>query len=59
MDGLSALVKWVEKDEAPAYLTATGRAFPGVSRPICAWPAIARYKGSGSLDDAASFACER
>ena len=59
MDGLSALVKWVEHDDAPAYLTATGRAFPGVSRPICAWPKIARYKGKGALDDAASFACER
>ncbi len=59
MDGLGALVKWVEQDEAPAYLTATGRAFPGVSRPICAWPAIARYKGTGPLDDAASFACAR
>jgi feruloyl esterase len=59
MDGLSALVKWVEQGEAPAYLKATGRAFPGVSRPICPWPQIARYRGQGSLDDASSFACTR
>ena len=59
MDGLSALVRWVEQGEAPASLTATGRAFPGVSRPICAWPAIARYRGAGALNDAASFACQR
>jgi feruloyl esterase len=59
MDGLGALVDWVERGVAPAFLKATGRAFPGVSRPICAWPEIARYQGSGPLDDAASFACKR
>ena len=26
-------------------------------RPICAWPTAAKYKGTGSLDDAASFSC--
>ena len=59
MDGLGALVKWVEQGEAPAALRATGRAFPGVSRPICAWPQIARYQGAGPLSEAASFACAR
>lgn len=59
LDGLGALVKWVEQGEAPAALTASGRAFPGVTRPICAWPQIARYQGSGSLSEAASFACAR
>ena len=28
------------------------------SRPLCAYPKVARYKGSGSLDDAASFSCQ-
>ena len=28
------------------------------SRPLCAYPTVARYKGSGSLDDAASFSCQ-
>jgi len=27
------------------------------TRPLCAYPEVARYKGSGSIDDAASFAC--
>ena len=27
------------------------------SRPICAYPALATYKGSGSIDDAANFTC--
>jgi feruloyl esterase len=59
MDALGALVRWVEEGKAPASMVASGRAFPGVSRPICAWPALARYDGKGSLQDAASFRCER
>jgi feruloyl esterase len=27
------------------------------TRPLCAYPAVARYKGTGSIDDAASFEC--
>ena len=27
------------------------------TRPLCAYPQIAIYKGSGSLDDAANFSC--
>lgn len=58
MDALGALVSWVEQGKAPDTLTATGKSFPGVSRPICAWPKVARYKGKGAMDDAASFSCE-
>jgi feruloyl esterase len=28
------------------------------ARPLCPYPQTARYNGSGSLDDAASFACK-
>jgi hypothetical protein len=28
------------------------------TRPICAYPRVARYAGSGSIDDAANFVCE-
>jgi hypothetical protein len=28
-----------------------------MSRPLCPYPAVAKYKGSGSTDDAASFSC--
>lgn len=56
-DALSALVAWVENNSAPAQLIATGTAFPNVSRPICAYPHIARYSGSGPKDAAESFAC--
>jgi pimeloyl-ACP methyl ester carboxylesterase len=56
-DMLSASVNWVEKGNAPASVTATGRAFPGRSRPLCAYPAHAQYKGQGSMEDAANFEC--
>lgn len=56
-DFLTPLVKWVEQGVAPEAVTATGRDFPGRSRPLCAWPRHARYKGHGNPEDAASFAC--
>jgi Tannase and feruloyl esterase len=36
---------------------ATGRAFPGRSRPLCAYPKHAHYKGQGDTEDAANFEC--
>lgn len=56
-DALSAMVKWVEQGVAPESVTATGRSFPGRSRPLCAYPAHAHYKGQGNPEDAASFEC--
>jgi hypothetical protein len=58
-DMLSASVGWVEKGQAPESVTATGRAFPGRSRPLCAWPAHAQYKGQGNVEDAANFTCRQ
>jgi feruloyl esterase len=58
-DALSAMVQWVEQGTPPDALTATGRAFPGRSRPLCAYPLHAQYKGMGNPEDAASFACQR
>lgn len=56
-DLLGALVDWVEAGKAPDAVTATGPAFPGRSRPLCAWPQHAHYKGQGDPENAASFAC--
>jgi hypothetical protein len=56
-DALTAMVDWVEKGTAPNSLTATGRAFPGRSRPLCAYPLHAHYKGAGNPEDAANFEC--
>jgi feruloyl esterase len=56
-DALTAMVDWVEKGTAPTSITATGRAFPGRSRPLCAYPLHAHYKGSGDPEKAESFEC--
>jgi feruloyl esterase len=55
-DMLDAIQKWVEEGRAPDRIIATGNAFPGVSRPLCPYPEVARYNG-GNKDDAASFSC--
>ena len=56
-DALSAIVRWVEEGVAPESLTATGRSFPARSRPLCAYPLHAHYKGDGNPEDAANFEC--
>jgi hypothetical protein len=56
-DLLTAMVDWVEKGTAPESVTATGRVFPGRSRPLCAYPKHAHYKGQGDTQDAKNFEC--
>ena len=56
-DMLSAAVNWVEKDTPPESITATGRAFPGRSRPLCPYPAHAQYSGAGDPENASSYSC--
>ncbi len=56
-DLLQAVVDWVEQNKAPDMVTATGPAFPGRSRPLCAYPQHAAYKGQGDPENAASFEC--
>jgi feruloyl esterase len=29
----------------------------GRTRPLCSYPQLARYKGQGSIDEAANFSC--
>ena len=55
-DALTALQDWVEKHIAPDRISASGAAFPGVSRPLCAYPKVARYNGGDPAQEA-SFAC--
>ena len=58
-----ALERWVEQGVAPEMVIATKRqgANPEApalrTRPLCPYPQVARYKGSGSTDDAANFNC--
>jgi feruloyl esterase len=56
-DLLSAVVDWVEEGKAPDSVVAKGVSLPGQSRPLCAWPAHAQFKGSGDPKDASSYEC--
>ena len=58
-DMLTAIVDWVEKGQAPDQVNATGRAFPGRSRPLCPYPEFAHYKGSGNTEDVTNFECRK
>lgn len=55
-DMLTAIQGWVEQDQAPDSVIATGNAFPGVTRPLCPYPQVARYDG-GDVNSADSFTC--
>jgi len=56
-DPLTALEEWVEKNEPPDRIIARGKAFPGRTRPLCAYPKSAHYKGSGDSNNADNFEC--
>ncbi len=71
-DLLGPLVKWVEQGEAPQAVPASVRGAGNAggvntelpadwsakrTRPLCAYPTVATYKGSGSLEEASSFSC--
>ena len=71
-DMLTALVNWVEKGEQPDRITASARGAGNAggvntdvpatwaanrTRPLCPYPQVARYNGSGDVDSAASFSC--
>ncbi|HJZ71288.1 MAG TPA: tannase/feruloyl esterase family alpha/beta hydrolase [Vicinamibacterales bacterium] len=58
-DAFTPLVEWVEKGAAPQTIPAA-RVVDGKSvrtRPLCPYPQVAKYKGSGSVDEAANFSC--
>jgi feruloyl esterase len=57
-DLLTAVVNWVEEGKAAEQVVATGSAFPGRSRPLCAHPQHAQYRGQGDPESAASFECK-
>ena len=66
-DGLEALVEWVEGGVAPESMTASVRSenteLPSDwdtdrTRPLCPYPQIAKYSGTGSTESADSFYCE-
>jgi feruloyl esterase len=59
LDAVTAVIDWVEAGKAPASLMAVQQRRDGSerSRPLCAYPQMARYVG-GDPDRAASFVCK-
>jgi len=59
-DKVTPLAEWVEKGKAPDQIIAS-RTRMGVTdrtRPLCPYPQVAKYKGTGSTDDASNFVCK-
>jgi feruloyl esterase len=62
-DALGAVVDWVEHGVAPDRIVASKLpiaemgAATNVQRPLCPYPRVARYQGSGSTGDASNFVC--
>jgi feruloyl esterase len=59
-DAVGALEQWRENKKAPDQIIASrirnGKA--DRTRPLCPYPQVAVYRGTGSTDDAANFACK-
>jgi feruloyl esterase len=59
-DMLEVLEQWRELGHAPAAVVAAQRQNGEIvrTRPLCPYPQVAKYDGSGSIDEAANFRCE-
>jgi len=59
-DPLPYLERWVEQGVAPTRIIASNITAGVVdrTRPLCPWPQVSVYKGSGSIDAAENFACK-
>ncbi len=58
-DALTPLEQWRENGKAPASILATHSTNGKVdrTRPLCPFPQVAKYKGSGNIDQAENFVC--
>jgi feruloyl esterase len=58
-DKMAAIEQWVETGHSPDEIVASHATGGTVdrTRPLCPYGKVATWKGSGSTDDAASFAC--
>jgi len=59
-DKIGSLEQWVEQGKAPDTIVASHSKSGAVdrTRPLCPYPQVPTYKGSGSIDEAANFVCK-
>ncbi len=59
-DKVGTLDRWVEDGRPPGRIVASHSTDGKVdrTRPLCPYPQVAKYKGNGSIDDAANFTCQ-
>jgi len=71
-DMIDTIVNWVEKGQAPDQVVANVRGAgankvntevpatwnPARTRPLCPYPKVAKYNGTGDIDSASSFTCK-
>jgi len=59
-DKVGTLDQWVEQGKAPEKIIASHSTAGKVdrTRPLCPYPQVAKYKGTGSIDEASNFACQ-
>ena len=60
LETVGALEQWIEKGKTPNQVIASRLSNGAVerTRPLCPYPQVAQYKGSGSTDDARNFVCK-
>jgi feruloyl esterase len=58
-DAVAALDQWVSKGAAPERIVASHATNGAVdrTRPLCRYPLMAKWNGTGSVDEAGSFGC--
>jgi len=59
-DAMTALDQWVDQGVAPTQITASHQAGGAATftRPLCPYPQVAEYNGSGSRTDASNWTCK-
>ena len=59
-DKMAAIEQWVAQGTAPDQIVASHRTAATIdrTRPLCPYPQVASYKGTGSTDEAVNFICK-
>ena len=59
-DKVGSIEPWVEQGRKPTRIVASHLTDGKIdrTRPLCPYPQVAKYNGTGSIDDAANFSCK-